>query len=510
MPIIDRVGNFVTAMTKPDARPPIYATEACCVTGRTRMAYKRGGEQEARERVIEELCGTVSWLWGAKWLNDLGDYTLGKIFKNNGVMFDVGADIMRRPFDNFTQKKSNYPAKFSKNSIAILKGVKVISALVLANLFVGFAVPKANQALSRYMKQKDAKKAETVNTVPEIKTEQNKEQTASPSFKGLVALNKFTNMIENTNTGKLVGTEVGIVGGRLYNARKPEEQLDIGIRDIGSMYFYYWAQGHTRQALNLLETGGKTSQRLNPQAVNLVSQYMDELLTSKGGSLSVQEFTDLMYGTGTDTIPEGLKFEKEPPSKFANAIAKLGKKPEAPIEAIELEEFLKALTPEQKTQYEATARRMSELQPKRCGVSILSKNQIQDILKGGELNSPKFLHKLFNEHTNGAYNDEYKYVSHKELYKHKDITKQYVDDVIKNAKNGKIDSALIRSMKNKNLMLNGLNFVAGLSVSVLFLSTLIPKLQQYVTKRVTGKDGFPGDDNFGKEKVIANQVNMAA
>ena len=65
-------------------------------------------------------------------------------------------------------------------------------------------------------------------------------------------------------------------------------------------------------------------------------------------------------------------------------------------------------------------------------------------------------------------------------------------------------------MKNKNLMLNGLNFIVGISFAVLFLSTLIPKFQQYVTRRVTGQEGFPGDDNFGKNPVIKPQVNIAA
>ena len=151
---------------------------------------------------------------------------------------------------------------------------------------------------------------------------------------------------------------------------------------------------------------------------------------------------------------------------------------------------------------------MSELQPKRAGISILSKNQIEDIFKGGELNSPKFLHKLFDNHTEGKYSSEYRYISHRKLYEHKDVAVQYVDDVIAAAKNGEIDSALLRSMKNKNLMLNGLNFLVGIAFSVAFLSTLIPMFQQYVTRTVTGKEGFPGDDDFGK--VPANKINTAA
>ena len=47
-------------------------------------------------------------------------------------------------------------------------------------------------------------------------------------------------------------------------------------------------------------------------------------------------------------------------------------------------------------------------------------------------------------------------------------------------------------MKTKNLVLSGLNFTAGFAVAAIFLSTLIPKFQYWVTRLKTGKDEFPG------------------
>ena len=211
-----------------------------------------------------------------------------------------------------------------------------------------------------------------------------------------------------------------------------------------------------------------------------------------------------MFGVKEVTLPEGLIFEKTPDTKFENFMARFGKEPTIKTEAIELEKFLCALTPEQKTQYEAIARKMSELQPKRQGISILSKNQIVDILKGGQINSPEFLHKLFDQYTDGAYKNEYKYVSHKELYKHKENTIKYIKDIIEAAKGKEIDANLLKSVKNKNLIYNGINFGVGFSIAVAFLSTFIPKIQYYITRKVTGSEGFPGDDDFGKEK----QVNL--
>ena len=115
---MDKIGNAVTTLTKPDNVSPIIAQEALCISGRTRMAYKRGGEQEARERVIEEVSGTITWLGGVKFLNYIGDKLIGALLKNKGVSFDVGSDIMRRPFDNFMMNKSNYPKGFSSNKIS--------------------------------------------------------------------------------------------------------------------------------------------------------------------------------------------------------------------------------------------------------------------------------------------------------------------------------------------------------------------------------------------------------
>ena len=41
-------------------------------------------------------------------------------------------------------------------------------------------------------------------------------------------------------------------------------------------------------------------------------------------------------------------------------------------------------------------------------------------------------------------------------------------------------------------MFSGINFAAGFAVAALFLSTLIPKFQYWVTKQKTGMDTFPG------------------
>jgi hypothetical protein len=68
----------------------------------------------------------------------------------------------------------------------------------------------------------------------------------------------------------------------------------------------------------------------------------------------------------------------------------------------------------------------------------------------------------------------------------------YIADICKKAKNGKVDKSLLRSAKNKNLLHSGINFVAGFATAAIFLSTLIPKFQYWYTRKTTGKHEFPG------------------
>ena len=75
---------------------------------------------------------------------------------------------------------------------------------------------------------------------------------------------------------------------------------------------------------------------------------------------------------------------------------------------------------------------------------------------------------------------------------------QYIETICKEAKDGKIDKKLLDKVRNKNIIFSGINFAAGFAVSALFLSTLIPKFQYYVTRKTTGVDAFPGTYDYEK------------
>lgn len=500
-----RLAKLITSMTKADAMTPVIALESCVVTGRTYQAYKRGKWDEARERFIEEIMGSITWLGGVLSLNWLGDKLVAKILKSNGKNFDVGKDELRSPFDNFMRKMKT--GKFSQTEVACIKSAKVVTSIALANLFIGFVVPKVNQGLTKKIRHER-----------KIEQEQQKlfstnNQTKEPSFKGgMNAVNAFTNIIENTNAGKLLSGDAGIVTGRMYNARRPEERREIAIRDIGSIYFYMWASGHVGNLLNLIESGKPT--RLNPNTALILDKHLQNYIGDK--SLSAEEFRNAVLGKPNEVkISEKLKFE----TQEISGISKLMKK--KPLEVIKLSVLERAedIEPEVLDR----ARDMATLQPKKMGEKVLTKQQVIDAYNKAEINNINLLRNVFSEFTGGKgekigkddkgkiirsefkftggnYNDEYRFVSNRKLYKLKSQMEQYVENICKEAKGGKVDKKLLEKVKNKNIMFSGINFAAGFIVAATFLSTLIPKFQYYITRKTTGVDAFPGTYDYEKHR----------
>ena len=485
-------------MTKPDAMAPIIGLEATVTGGRTVQAHKRGGKDEARERLIEETTGAIVWLGGVKVINDhVGDPLLKKLFGGN---FDVGTDkVLRTPFENFMKK--NPPKGFTAKQVAVIKAIKVLASVLIADAFIGLVVPPLNQKLTRNLAKKRVESKNTEQTSEKTPEKTNKQST-NPSFKGgagLGAINAFTNAIENTNTGKLLSTDAGLVSGRMYSARNNDERREIAIRDIGSIYFYMWAQGHVGNVLNYMESGRFT--RLNPRTANILDEHLTKFIESKGGNMSVEEFKNAVLGKPQSEIilPDGIKLESAELGKMTKFMDKFRSKPTEPLQAVKVSELKEIF--KDKDLF-SRIEEMSKLQPLRQGEAVVTKQQIIDAINVSEINDPKLLDKAFTEFTNGASKDEYKFVSNKKLYNLKADMENYVKDICKGAKDGKINKDVLKRMKNKNLTYNGINFAAGFAVAALFLSTLIPKFQYWVTRQKTGKDEFPGTYELEKEIAV--------
>ena len=131
------------------------------------------------------------------------------------------------------------------------------------------------------------------------------------------------------------------------------------------------------------------------------------------------------------------------------------------------------------------------------------------MFKGGYLNNPEFLKNLYELSfgTNKKlklpnFLNPYKFVSSSSIEAVDSDVKFFVEQIInKSKKTGKniTENILDRAAKS-NFKFNLLNWGTGFVVSAIFLSSLIPKMQYWITKKITGNDDFPGTAEFRHPK----------
>ena len=142
--------NFVKQMAS-ESFLPVILLEAFVEGGRTYQAYKRGGFDEARERITEEFSGAVFWLGGVTALNALFEKLGQKLLKLPTINVSIAKDDVRNPLANYLEhEKTTKGAKILEKTMAHFKFAKVLSSVVIANAFIGFILPKINQAITRY------------------------------------------------------------------------------------------------------------------------------------------------------------------------------------------------------------------------------------------------------------------------------------------------------------------------------------------------------------------------
>lgn len=487
---------------------PLILLESTVISGRTYQAHKRGGFYEARERVTEESLGALFWFTGVPAFNKLIDHFVGKkILKLPETNFDVGEDALHNPLKNYIKRTS-----ISKNKIAAFKFGKVTSSIILANCLVGLVVPKLNQAITNYYKNRDAKRAnkkqsqklaypEKQQNIYQPQMENflsSSEKKYAPTFKGLVntqTLLTLANHFENDAKYQLLSTDVGIAGGRAISSRNKHERTEILFRDITSIYFYMFNMPNMNRWLNQIEDGYKT--RLDPVSAKYTTDELKTLLKENNGQLSVEDFRNKVFGNEKYKLSENInkQFTKENKN------------------VITLDTFLQELKTvaqgEDYARLSKLAEEMSDLQPAIEDVKFLSKEQVESIFKGGKFNNPKFLDNLFEIATRddipfskvkeSSRKNPFKFIAQAELDGIKADTLNYIEDIIKRAKNGVITEDTLNKACRANFAKNALNWGTGFIISSLFLSTLIPKMQYWLTKKLTGKDQFPGTTEYNDE-----------
>ena len=242
--------------------------------------------------------------------------------------------------------------------------------------------------------------------------------------------------------------------------------------------------------------------RLDPIAAKQTTDLMKAVLDNNQGAMPKENFEKAMFGNPNNT-------NRFMTPKIKDAI----KQGNGTVEVNKFVELLKELdtNKESISGFETLARKMSKLQPKLAGKEIITEKQIKDIFTGGAVNIPEFLENVFRCSTSDqnlftgkistpVYDQPLRFISKETFIKKQEEIKQYIESVIKKAKGGKITHKLIEKACRENYLKNGINWGIGFAISAAFLSTFIPKIQYWITRKVTGSNAFPGTADYSNEK----------
>ena len=481
--------------------------EACVETGRTYEAWKRSGFDEARERATEEFTGAVFWLGGVPAFNAINDKIGKYLLKMRTADFSLGHDKAREPLTTFLHNEKTPQGKpFTKMQIATFKAAKVITSVLLANAMIGFVVPKINQSITRYYHRNDGitpqdelpKQANSaMDKFIRNASDPQKSKTADkkniPFGSATSTLMSIAFNLENNATWQLLSTDVGTAGGRALCARNKDERREILFRDLSSIIFYMWSMPLINKVMNKLEQSGR-GVRIDSMNADYARTVMTNIINNHNGKMSADELYKVMLGNNDFKLADNIK------QQFKKGF-------------MTLEEF-KSKIPEivssdKVAKFSEIAEKMAKLQPAVAGVERITLEQAERVFKGGYLNNPEFLHEMYSiafgmDKKTGSRNflDPYKFISASEFEAVDDDLKFFVNSIVKKAKKaGKdITTETLEKATKANSRFNILNWGVGFTVSALFLSTFIPKMQYWITRKTTGSNEFPGTKEFREKQ----------
>jgi hypothetical protein len=428
--------------------------------------------------------------------------------------FDTGKDSLRNPVKNyiakFQQQLKKNPEEAEK-MIAKYKFGKVVTSILLANCLVGLVLPKVNQGITKYLLKKKPQEAEQ---------KQDKQKPEKPQQNQQYSMDKFLNKKDKVSFGMtpqalmslaynfennpkygLLSTDLGVWVGRGACARNKYERTEVLFRDISSSYFYMFNMPVVAMLLNKLQDGKST--RLDPIAAQQVTDHLNEVLKANNGKMSPEAFKAVVLGN-----PDNKAY-------ITPNISKILRENKG---VMEVDKFVELL-PEVKAKYpevnieslKQNAIKMSELQPKLDGKAMISEKQILDVFTDGAINMPEFLKNVFRCSTsdqnlftgkisNSGFDKDFVFISKETFTKKQKEIETYIETIIKKAKNGEITSDLLKKVNRENYIKNATNWGIGFAISAAFLSTFIPKIQYWITRKATGSNEFPGTANYSDKK----------
>ena len=480
--------TFVRTLANPDALTSTVLLESAVTGGRGYNAYKRGGVNELRERAIDDILAAIFWMKGVDIFNSIGNKFGEKVLKLPTTDFDMGKDALRKPFENVTKDLhkmgvSAENAAKMKKTLARFKLGKIITASLLSTEFVGFALPKINQGITKFFMSKDtAKEVKTENKQISQNTNigfvsmddfgKNLSKKNKPSFKGGIEL--VAHYLENNKICKLLTSDVGITTGRVASARNKDEGLEYLFRDVASSFFY---TASTPLIYAGLQKATKSSAitSIDPVAAKQVNEHLLKQLEQAGGKMQASKFAQATMGILDDAGKELI--EKLP---FVDDV-------------ISVKELIKHINDKELIK---KAVKMSRLQPNQAGVGgVLTKQQVADVLKNGSINTPEFMKSVYSEHFGKKLTDKYRFIPMKKITKFRSNIDDYISSVVKTAekKNGGIVTKEILEKVNKKGFIMSAGFRAvAIGISALALGIAIPKAQYAITKMRTGSSAAPG------------------
>ena len=200
------LGQFYNA----NATIPTLVIETGVTLGRAHEAKKRGGTPEAIDRLVEQGISAVVWIYGVKFLKNIGDF-LGKKFLNiKDLNFDIGFDELRNPTKYIDKKALGFKAS------------NILISTAIATYFIGSILPKMNNAILDKILKKNKKEQETEKTTlkpTSFDDFKNKTKKSNPSFTSLFSgVVNGAHILENNSAARLLITDTGVIAGRFHNA----------------------------------------------------------------------------------------------------------------------------------------------------------------------------------------------------------------------------------------------------------------------------------------------------
>ena len=230
---------------------------------------------------------------------------------------------------------------------------------------------------------------------------------------------------------------------------------------------------------------------------------MNEVLKANGGKMTPDAFRTMVLGNPdnkaymTPSISKALRENNG--VMEVNRFIELLSEVKAKYPEIDIEKFRKR------------ALGMSELQPKLNGKAMISEKQVIDVFTDGAINMPEFLKNVFRCSTSdqnlftgkvseAGFDKDFVFISKETFTKKQKEIESYIESIIKKAKNGEITADLLKKANRENYIKNAANWGIGFAISAAFLSTFIPKIQYWITRKATGSNAFPGTADYSNEK----------